>query len=422
MIRLVEKYKQRIFFLAYKKISVEELTTETFVLTEEDVSCFPLSMNTIYILNIQEKKYFFRECPRHDNLRVLFERACDDFVIIARKGLRLENFKQEIPIRTKFSDKEINNFLIFLSEWKSSNRFWKEIKNLEIYLKQSHFGIWNGNLFLSDGAMTKLGIPQYPESLVEIIAYFFTFISGPLFSWNFHSFLKEGEYETFFASRTIASYELAKCLNCERLITPAKFVKVIISGEVHYGVLCDKAEGVRALDSKALITPQLQKELLTLNILDALSYQNDHFVNNYNIITDKDNIAISVCAFDNDSKWTFAPFPFCPLQTARNGSPVIKDGLYNRPFIPEDFWCRLKSIDIKEFDMKLSPYLNSIQIWALKKRIKQLASLKTIDKKKVLANREWNDNTVTTELSGHFGNTYLKQYEMKEELNNGYNG
>ena len=417
------RIKHNIYLLSYKQIDVNKMNIDSLVISSSQVSYFPLSMNTIKILNTSNGIYYFRECRRHLPFREFIDNQIDSFADLALKEISLDNFLQEIPFRTHFSEDEVNCFLLSLNKCKLSASFYDKIKKMDFYLKKEFFSPWKKKIKISREAMAKIGLDCIPDSCVDILSYFFLYINSSIVSYLFHDFIPIGQYETFSASRSIATYILAKKIGLERLVTPCKMIKLIIDGKTEYGVLCERAPGVRALDSNFEITPSLQRELNNLHLLDVICYQTDHFANNYNIINGEAN-ETSVCAFDNDMDKTFFPALNVCFEAAYGGSAYVRDGEINRAHVDVKTYEKMKQLDFADLEVVLSPYLNKLQIFCLKIRIKKL--LKAI-KNSVQLNSsflideyQWTESSVAEELKGKYGMTYLVQYKNKEDINSSF--
>ena len=264
-------------------------------------------------------------------------------------------------------------------------------------------------------------MPFCDKNQEELLAYFIIFISGYVESWLFHEFIKENEYETFFACRSLATYKLASFLGVAALVPCCKFVKLVVEGEPSsFGVLCENAPGTRGLDSKALATPTLQQDFSKLSMLDALTYETDHFANNYNVLTTSGG-ATGVCAFDNDSKWTFFPNPLTPRKTARNGTGLLKWGGISLSFLDKRMAEVIMNVNRQHMASILAPYLNNLQILALMNRLRLLNKALRNHKEKLFESEHFNSETVDKELASGV-RSYLYQYVHREELNMDYTG
>lgn len=435
------------YYLGYKPLNIDSLVKERIEVKSSEIEYFPLSLNSIIIVKYNGEKLYFRECLRHVGFRDYIVKQITLFYDIASKNVSIDNFNQKIPIKTVFNKDEISEFKVFIERLFDSEPFWRGMESLNKIFKIEGFNIWTGSRRLSTSGMKKLGITELPESISDIFLYFLVYISSMTFSYRFHYFVNKGDYETYFASRTMSYWTLtnffdgfppprpsektlAEISDCKEPEYKSKFspyariARITIDGSEHIGVLCDRAEGVRALDADYKITPQLQHSLSSLNLLDAISYQDDHFCNNYNISNVRGHV--SVCAFDNDAPRAFGVIPTTPHKFARGGSSVIKNGFYNRPYLDRNLCEYLLNANLDDLIATLRIYLNRLQLWSLKIRIIQLrrAISKSLKDHRLvlLDDNEWSDETVRKELSGDYGDTYLVQYSKKQILNKEFNG
>lgn len=418
--KILSKYKNKFFLLGYKKLDVEKEIEMTIKKSKSEISFFSLSSNTIKIFDHCGEIVFFRECRKHEPLKVYLQKKIEDFYYVAEQGSEKVNFLQNIPIEIKYSHDEVNLFREYIERCSVDNAFFEKLRRLNFFLKECNFNIWNGNKIVPPKVLDSLGFLELPKEMAEIFAYFITFVKSAIENYNFHSFVKYGQYETFAASRSLATYQLAKFLGLERLITPAKFVKLVVDGNSFFGVLCSKAPGVRAFDSDYGITPSFHRELTNLKVLDALCLQPDHWVNNYNVTVDENGNAVSVCAFDNDNNWTFMPFHRPSFYSQCSGAPLVeKNGLINLSHLDKDVAERILNVNYEDLQNTMSRYLNYFQLKALLYRFKLLQS--SIKKSiKVRPNflidaKCWSLDCAKQELDGIFGKTSIWQYLNKKQ-------
>ena len=419
---LKEALPRKILLLGYKPLNIEE--ANTIRISKASVSYFTLSFNNIKIINVDGKLMFFRECMKHDPFPVFFQKLLDEFCVIAKQGMRLENFEQTPPFRTKYEASEILSFRDYIAKCVSQKEFYKQVRGGNVALKKANFAPWKGRLVVEDKLALEIGFLPWKEKNIELMSYFYSFIKSSITNYQFHDFVSGGGFETYFASRQLASYELAKLLGMQRLITSSELVCLDIEGEKHFGVLSNRAPGKRGLDCKEYLTPQMQRELTNLKVIDTLSYQIDHFANNYNVIYDERNKPISVCAFDNDANRTFWISPSVRFKANHNCSELIsKAGEYAYPYLDKNVAKTLMGIDYHLLYSTMSKYLNQLQLWALRKRFEKLQGAlrkrQSHDKGFLLDDDEWNKTTIEEELSGRYGVTYSVQYVHRIDRRDG---
>jgi hypothetical protein len=157
-------------------------------------------------------------------------------------------------------------------------------------------------------------------------------------------------------------------------------------------------------------TGDLQRELLCLNLLDAVCYQTDHGPNNYNVFTDNDG-KTAVCAFDNDNPNTFLPNNSVSVSLLGCAPLVDKNGDFARPFFDKNVAENVAGINIKRFKKRLKSYLSPIQIIATISRLRKLSKALNISvankKTELLSETQWDDVTVSEELRNKQRITYL---------------
>ena len=419
---MVSIIKKIIYKLCEKKIDVTKMVTKTISTSSENVFVFPLSANIIRTISKDNEIFFFRECAQRVSLRNYLDKCIEEFYEISKKGISIENFKQDIPIETKFSDEYVEKFRSYIDLQKKFEKdFYKSLYNMPKYLQKEGFNIWFGKKSISDTSMKKIGLEKKSNYFDSILPFFLSYISSSISTFKQNEFVKEGDYECFNATRSLATYEIAKILHIENLVAKSELVKLQVDKRLYYGVMCNKAPGVRALDLKVPITPMFQRDITSLNLLDSLCYQKDHFLNNYNVITNNDGLAVSVCAFDNDNVWTFFVSPTLSFKPQLSDSPFVKDGRVNRPHLSKEIVDVVLNLSDKDL-IPIQPYLNNLQLWAFKKRLNKLKSAiqnsMLANPKFVLEDNEWNIDTLKEELCGKYGKTYTCIYDSYESIEN----
>ena len=344
------------------------------------------------------KEYFFRKCNTHQPLN----NYLNDTI----------HFYCEYISKTEEPDK----LLKAIEEDLAVNDNYKRYKKIPEVFDRKLMYILSG--VFSDYYM--VGLPTFPK--VEDHQEFLCFLkySGAVLStyWS-NSYVKDGVLENGNANKQMASYILARLLGVDNLIPKVEIAEIYINGEMCIGTLMEKAEGencayTQPIHRKLIEKGTFLKDLTNLEYLDALCYQLDHRLDNYNVIYNQERVATSVVAFDNDAYRTFYPFPVVPIQTYAGVNTVVKGGFVNRPYIDKVFSQRVCNITREEIDESLSSYLTKVQCWALWKRIVQLkeAILKTKMKNPQfeIDTERWQMVDETLELDPKFGKTYYGLY------------
>ncbi len=398
--------------LTKKQINESALSVKSITLSAGDLLYFNLSSNPIISFRLDGNLYYFRECP----LLMGFDDYCQNalnrfFNSIHNLGITKDHFKQEIPIKTTFSDAEVTAFETYLNEKAKDSAFVNIILSADNISQKIEFNIWEKQTY-SNAFFNAFGLSSLPDECEDIAIYFIWYMRSVSMSYKTLNIVKGQKYSYFSAVRSVSTKIIADFLGLGDMITSADFCRITLdNGETLFGIISESAKGERMSDSDTGITPALQRELINLNVLDAICFQKDHGPNNYNVYSV--NGEIKVCAFDNDNPTTFLPIPF--VYTSLSGSvPLVdKKGRINRPHFDIDLADRLNTVDVITLQMRLKPYLNLLQRKAVVFRIKKLkkALSKTAKERAdfLISANQWNDKTVESELSEAFGITYLKK-------------
>ncbi len=404
---------------ARKHINEEQLNIRCISLHKDDISYFNLSSNPILSFFYDGKLYYFRQCPKRLNFKDYFRKAIDDFFSsLGRLSISKEHFKQEIPIKIDFSQSEIEAFSGYLSRKCNEKGFLKCISEVDRISIKTSFSIWKQQRYDSDFFYV-FAIGDIPSQCHDIGVYFLWYMRGVCSTYRTLNIARSEEYSYFSASRSIASRMTAESIGIENMITSAELCRIELDdGSTMFGVISESAEGNRMLDAELQIDGSLQNELLKLNILDIICFQTDHGMNNYNVFR-KDGKHF-VCAFDNDNPNTFAPIPIIKHNFLGCSPIVDKRGLLNRPYFDNELYERLRTTDITSLKKKLKPYLNVLQITALQLRIKKITRMLEMTRAeandKFISEGMWGEESVTAEMSGKYGRTYLTMLEDKANI------
>ena len=256
---------------------------------------------------------------------------------------------------------------------------------------------------------------RMPEWLCKLLDDFIKFSEFPIYSYNMNKRLPIGQYQVYMSSKSKATEIVAKLLNIKDMIPTTKYVCLDIDGVIRLGVSVASVEGgILAIAIKVL--PGFQRDSLILNILDVICFQRDHTFRNYFIKLDEYKRVYGISSFDNDVPATFLAVPSINAAPyfVRGYSFVTHSGYIMRPFLDKDTTCRLLDIPISTIREALNGCLSEIEVYMLCLRVKRLKRLisKTLKAQKVtlLKQEDFSRSTMQEELSGKYGNTYLKLF------------
>lgn len=400
------------FWLTRKRICEESFDVKEIRLSHSELSFFCLSTNQIISFQHDGKRWFFRECPKiQPTCTYIKEAYFNFFKYIDRMEIDKQIFLQEIPIRTSFDKHEIKLFKDCIDEKMNTERFQKLLSNADRIYDKIHFSIWDNNI-AADALFETFELQDIPKDCKDIAIYFLWNMRAVAKRYRMLFICRGKDFSFFYASRAVASQIVANELGFDSLITPVEWCRIVIDdGNVLFGTLSPAAAGTRMKDIAADPTPCLQRELMNLNVLDAVCYQPDHGPNNYNIVIN-DVSDCTVCAFDNDNPKTF--FPCFTLRRSLSGCiPLVDiDGTVHRSHMDFKTAESLRNVNFSNIRLRLKPYLNELQIAAVIVRIHKLNSAvkktQTHRPDFLLDSADWNMDSVSEELSGS-ENTYLKK-------------
>ena len=394
-----------------KWIKEESLDVKSICLKQKDISAFPLSSNLILSFWHEGKLYYFRECPEICGYRTYFRKALDRFFeFIYQIDIPEEHFKQRIPITIQFEPDTVAAFHQYIYCLIEEPNCLKELTRFDLLSNQMGFSIWESSVY-DEKIFSAFGLRNLPLLCYDIAILFIWYMRGVSAAYRTAHIVRGKQYSYFSAAKSIASKMIAKEMGLSELITTAELCRIELeNGESLFGVLSDAAGGERMSDSFPQVSGSLQRELINLNVLDAVCYQLDHGPNNYNVSVNSDG-EYRICAFDNDNPRTFFPIPSISGRLAGCASLVDKDGMLNRPYFDRYVAEKIQRMDMKTVITALKPYLNGLQLAALRQRVRKLRKVivQTQQKRKtfLLEEKAWNEETAAEELSSISDLSYL---------------
>lgn len=406
------------FQLTRKRVAEANLSVLEIEKKQEELSVFGLSTNAIISFEYEGKIWYFRECPRILSKEAYWNKANKRFFdSLGRLGVSKNHFTQEIPIRTSFTNAEIEAFRAYLEDQIKDRVFRKTLENADRIARKVQFSIWEKQTY-ETGFFAAFGFAGLPEHCRDLAVYYLWSMRTVADQYRLMHVIRSKQYSLFAATKSVASRIVAEELGLAYLITPAIWCRLITEGtDTMFGVLSPAAPGRRMLDSAVDAVGSLQRELINLNVLDAVCFQPDHGPNNYNLYGDEIG-QITICAFDNDNPKTF--FPVFSVCHSLAGCDTLVDSAnrIQRPYMDKDLAMRLRNLDKEKLRQRLNPYLNRLQIAAVCYRIEKInRAIINTEKKQpdFLKDTEcWNLRTVEEEISGKYGETYLKKVSAKD--------
>lgn len=379
---------------------------------DDEVKALYTCSNTLYHIQKSEIEGYFRPILRHTNAKLCVRNAVIEYFEKVHPEQAIEKNCLEKTLSDRASFKKLMNVGSYSDPYSLARQF---------YLKKD---------------TTVVGIDT-PSSLLKGTEEWKTFIL------NIDHFLKYvmnaiarhqrnlcgGQWEFSNANRQMATEAVAKLLGVDYMIPHSEFAVLVYQGKELRGTLMEVAKGestesITLERSRAVVSPTLQRELTSLNVLDAITYERDHRPGNYNMLMDEDGKVRGLAVFDNDAAMTFAPFGLSTHSGSGSSKITTKGGeFFNRPHLDKVLAERVCRLDVHEVKKALRPYLNSCQIAACWKRIKNLRMAVSQSMKNdgfLLEPDQWSEATIAEELSGKYGRTYLEIFINNEEINKAF--
>lgn len=423
---ILKTWAQRIFFSWVERLAFQPYDPRMHAVRELHVapsalSVFSLSANNIKYVRTEKGVEYFREIicriPLSDYLQALL----DDYFFLFYNERELDNFSQAVPIEIQFPAEVKSAFEAYVRKCQQHPDFFAKLSKLEAVVRRTGYSMWRPKTRLTEEMLAECGFLDCPEPLLRVFPDFFSFMKSGIEQYRRSAPAGVGGMDSFNACRTISTKIVADALGLGYLIPDTEVVHLCAGEKRMYGVLCSRCPGMRAKDALWEAAPSLQKDLADLQVLDAICFQKDHGLNNYNVYA-VEGRAAGVMAFDNDNLWTFFPFFHISFASA-GGAPLLGgDGLVRMPHLSAETARRIMECDTRNLCLCLAPYLNRLQRMALSFRIKALqrALRRTMAARPdfLLTDSDWSEQTLQQELSGAFGHTYTYRYATARDCCN----
>ncbi len=364
----------------------------TVSIDEKQINSINNTTNNVTVVSVDGNKIYFRRCRIHSEIHEyvfsLIEEICSKIQNEDLKATVFSLLKQK---------KRFRRFVNMGMENDSSSR-------LAVF-QRTHDAELIG---LTDDLYNK-----YSKEVDELARSAW----GDLVAYKLNGGVRKNSYQTYNSCRSLATYAVANFLELYSLIPNVEYCRLHIknSDTCFLGTAMKSAEGVSPAeinpeDMRKMISPILQKELTELNVIDALCFQKDHRPDNFNVKVDEGKLT-HISAFDNDAPATFSFSSATDFPTYIGCSPLIKDGIIDRPHVSRSLYDKLISANEEDLTKKLKPYINRFQMRGLIKRLRKIKEALINTQKNnngfVIDDGCWSEETVCEELSGKYGVTYL---------------
>ena len=377
----------RLFCL--KNNDLESLSTKTY--SVESKRCkFHYSSNAIVEFDADGEKKFFRismKSTGKKNIRYFIGKTIDLFFTLNNFGITNEMLA-----------------LVKRDLLNKQNMF--KIMDISNFCDENFYDMCAGKKV----DFSCIGLPSINSlDLKGEHIHFVQFLHGSIESFKSNYYLKKGRYFNAGANRIMATRKMSELLNVSDLIPSSEICKLFIDGNLFVGAIMSEAPGINpallTVDSRKRIDNNFIKCLSSLEYFDSICFQTDRRLDNYHVeYNNKDDI-YSLSAFDNDQITTFFASPFFAKKNSISNSCILNQGSINRPFIDEQLFNSILSVEKNKIKKALSPYLTKIQIFCLILRINKL---KKALKKESLLNPLFVKNNITKhDYQNISQNTYI---------------
>ncbi len=233
----------------------------------------------------------------------------------------------------------------------------------------------------------------------------------------------KGGHHVNTSNKVLATEAMARLIGLEHTIPHAEYMKVCVTDAdncIIFGTFMEKAQGMCAMDipperRQAVLTPEFQRSLLNMNLLDIICHELDHSPNNYNVVLNAAGNAVDVSIYDNNGLGTFSLNSSIDYQTYKKCSSIVNtQGRINRPCLDKAVVMSIMNLRFRDVYDAIYPFYKMSIILCTWKRI---VKLKRAIRKSMCANpgllleeKYFSKETIQKELSGVYGKTYLLSF------------
>lgn len=393
--KIIEKAKTDILYIWGSLLTYFQKDLLVNKLEEFDnVSFLSQSPNVIIRLRSKDNVYFIREARKHLPLREYVNSLIDDFF----KYVYTETNSIEAKklVLTKLSKKKCFSKFVSLGKGtsKTSNlRKFRETGN------PNYIGFYG----------------DFSDEFIELLYRLVQFVWGSLDEFKYHLFFSKNQYHRFSPYKSIVTQIVAEYIDCGYLIPKTELVEFNLDGILRHGVSIEDCKGFSPFDlpSTVKISPLIQRDLLNLCLLDVIMNEKDHRPGNYFVQIHND-IAVHIKSFDNDCPSTLFPSVNIEFQEYIGTSPLVLNGLINRPFLDRFVVDAILNKPMSELEAKLKGIL---PYFTRKNMLIRLSKLKTAIQRSLdsgtltlLDENEWNQESIEQEKTGKYGVTYFLKF------------
>ncbi|NSE04723.1 hypothetical protein G4422_15145 [Blautia wexlerae] len=393
----------------YRPLPIEENNVKHIISVEyKDLLIEKNTTFNVCKLNIQNKEYYFRECKKHVKFEEYLRNLINEYV---------DSLEDNNPLKLEFL--KVRNTLMKPDVMRKLFRMGivnDRSSKISYFFKSNDISIW--------------GIQELENIELNELKDLFQYLWGEIYSYRLNAGLKKGLYQSFNASKSLATKKIADLLGIGYLIPEIELVKLVFpDGNEKIGTLMSAVNGIAPKKmlyaEKQKITPKFQRDCNSLNVLDAICHERDHRPGNYFVRLNSNGEVDSLEAFDNDAPMTFSLTGNINLVTYWGSSPLLlSDGALNLVHVDKKLAQKILKLKDEEIVNSLKLILSKIQVWFVCKRIhKMQKAIKHTMQKSAdffISDTEWNEKTITEELSSDTINSYLKIFCMSSRKEKNY--
>ena len=298
----------------YRPLPIEENNVKHIISVEyKDLLIEKNTTFNVCKLNIQNKEYYFRECKKHVKFEEYLRNLINEYV---------DSLEDNNPLKLEFL--KVRNTLMKPDVMRKLFRMGivnDRSSKISYFFKSNDISIW--------------GIQELENIELNELKDLFQYLWGEIYSYRLNAGLKKGLYQSFNASKSLATKRIADLLGIGYLIPEIELVKLVFpDGNEKIGTLMSAVNGIAPKKmlyaEKQKITPKFQRDCNSLNVLDAICHERDHRPGNYFVRLNSNGEVDSLEAFDNDAPMTFSLTGNINLVTYWGSSPLLlSDGALN---------------------------------------------------------------------------------------------
>lgn len=199
-------------------------------ISRDMISTFCFSAQIICVIHCGEEIFYFREIKPHTKKTDYFSNAIEEFRYVAQEKQIVDNFGEDIPVKRKYNNSEVDDFMGYLQDRLTDNGFVDKLSTVDVVSKRIGFSPWNNIKAFNFEHLSEIGLDDLPSCFSDIVILFLCYMKAVAATYRLHNRFVPYKWETISACRSISSSVLSRELRMPQYIADAIIVQLNIRG------------------------------------------------------------------------------------------------------------------------------------------------------------------------------------------------